>query len=133
MRTLAHNLRDRLVPAALTAAGVTLLAAGLLHYGGPADAQPGEGGASPSDVAVLPTPAFIVPSLPPIDGSPGPSVTPRPAGSGIATRVVVAELGIDLPVIAQPNANYPSCNVAMYYQARGLGQPGQGRSIYLYA
>ena len=46
---------------------------------------------------------------------------------------MIDQLGIDLPVIAQPNASYPSCNVAMYLQARGLGQPGNGRSIYLYA
>lgn len=133
MRFLASLLRARLVPALLTAAGVTLLAAGLLHYGAPADAQPSDASPSPSDGAVLPSPTFILPSLPPIDGSPQPSASPSADPSRVATRVVIRQLGIDLPVIAQPNVNYPSCNVAMYYQAPGLGQPGQGRSTYLYA
>jgi hypothetical protein len=133
MGSLLRIIRDRLAPAGLTAAGVTLLAAGLLQYGAPARAGGIEASPAPSDIAALPTPTFIVPSLPPIDGSAPPSVKPRPSVKRVATRVVVDQLGIDLPVIAQPNPNYPSCNVAMYYQAAGLGQPGQGRSVYLYA
>lgn len=132
MRSLVQIVRDRLVPAVLTAAGVTLLAAGLLHYGGPVQAGPLAGGPSPSFIDE-PPPSFAVPSLPPVDGSAPPSVAPSPDANRVVTRVVVERLGIDLPVIAQPNANYPSCNVAMYYQATGLGQPGGGRSIYLYA
>ena len=133
MHVPMRALRDRLAPAVLTAAGVTLLAAGLLHYGGPADASPG-GSPSPSDVAALPTPGFVLPSLPPVDGSASPpSVAPSPNPNRVATRVVIDQLGIDLPIIAQPNANYPSCNVAMYYVAPGLSQPGLGHSIYIYA
>jgi hypothetical protein len=136
MRFLARTVRDRLAPAVLTAAGVTLLAAGLLHYGGEAQAVPLPS-PSPTGVAVGPTPAFVPPSLPPIDASPAPSGDPSAAPSSdpnrLATRVVIDQLGIDLPVIAQPNASYPSCNVAMYYQAQGLGQPGGGKSVYLYA
>jgi hypothetical protein len=133
MHPLLRALRDRLAPAVLTAAGVTLLAGGLLHYGSPADASPGAR-PSASDVAALPTPDFIVPSLPPIDGSAPPSsLAPSPNPNRVATRVVIDQLGIDLPIIAQPNANYPSCNVAMYYVAPGLSQPGLGRSIYIYA
>lgn len=133
MRFPARAIRDRLAPALLTAAGVTLLAAGLLHYGGPADASPNGGGPSPSDVSNLPTPGFLVPSLPPINGSPAPSVAAPPPGHRVATRVVIDQLGIDLAVIPQPNASYPACNVAMYFQSPGLGQPGSGRSTYLYA
>ena len=40
MHPFLRALRDRLAPTVLTAAGVTLLAAGLLHYGSPADASP---------------------------------------------------------------------------------------------
>jgi hypothetical protein len=87
MPSLVRNLRDRLVPSLLTAAGVTLLAAGLLHYGSAAEASQAGARPSPSDVGLLP----------------------------------------------QPNPRYPSCNVAMYYQDPRLGQPGEGRSIYLYA
>jgi hypothetical protein len=133
MAPSVRALRIRLLPALLTAAGVTLIAAGLLHYGGPVDASPSSARPSASDDASLPTPGFIIPSLPPIDGSPPPSTVPSPAADRVATRVVIDRLGIDLPIIAQPNATYPSCNVAMYYQAPGLGQPGSGRSIYLYA
>ena len=133
MRLLVPALRNRLAPAVLTAAGVTLLAAGLLHYGDPVQASPLGASPLPSDVAVLPTPAFVVPSLPPVDGSAPPTVEPSADPHRVATRVVIEQLGIDLPVIPQPNASYPSCNVAMYFQAPGLGQPGNGRSTYLYA
>lgn len=133
MPSLTRVLRDRLIPAVLTAAGVTLLAAGLLHYGGSAQAGPAGGRPSPSGLAAIATPTFVVPSLPPIDGSASPRTSPSPVSKRIATRVVIAGLGIDLSVIAQPDPSYPSCNVAMYFQAKGLGQPGSGRSIYLYA
>jgi hypothetical protein len=133
MPSLARALRERLLPAALTAAGVTLLAAGLLHYGAPAEAGPLGTSPSPSDVAGGPTPTVILPSLPPIDGSAPPSAPPSAAADRVATRVVIDELGIDLPVIAQSNGDYPYCNVAMYLQATGLGQPGGNRSTYLYA
>jgi len=133
MPSPVRSLRDRLVPAMLTAAGVTLLAAGLLNYGGPAEASQGGARPSPSDIALAPLPSFVIPSLPPIDGSAPPSAGPGQAASRVATRVVIDQLGIDLPIIAQPNPSYPSCNVAMYYQDPRLGQPGEGRSIYLYA
>ena len=122
MRSIATAVRQRVVPAVLTAAGVTLLAAGLLHYGSPAYANPD---GSPG-LATSPTPA---PSDAPIGYVP--SATPDP--HRVATRVVVRSLGIGLPVIIQPNPSYPSCNVAMYYQDPRLGKPGSGKSIYLYA
>jgi hypothetical protein len=55
-----------------------------------------------------------------------------PAGR-VATRVVVARLAIDLPVMLQTAAYgaYPLCDVAMYLPQ--LGQPGQGRATYIYA
>ena len=127
-----RGLRDRLVPAVLTAAGVTLLAAGLLQYGNGVQAGPVAGGPSPSPSGA---PSFAVPSLPPLEtsvpGSLPPSASPDP--NRLATRVVVEALGIDLPVIAQPNPAYPSCNVAMYLEHPQLGQPGQGKATYLYA
>ena len=113
MRSLARVLRSRLLPALLTAAGVTLLAAGLLNYGGNAQASPIGPTPTPSGVAAEPTPAFVVPSLPPVDGSAPPRVGPEPDPNRVATRVVIDQLGIDLPIVAQPNDNYPYCNVAM--------------------
>jgi hypothetical protein len=132
MRPLTDSLRGRLVPALLTAAGVTLLAAGLLHYGSPAQA----GRPSASSIAARPTPSSIapgLPSLPPIDRTAPPSAAPSADPNRLATRVVIDALDIDLPIIAQPDPSYPSCNVAMYFQHPELGQPGSGRSIYLYA
>src|SRR5688572_18130164 len=131
MPSLLRVLRHRLVPSILTAAGVTLLGAGLLHYGDPAQAGLAAPTRSPSPVAglpspsfLVPSPSFLVPSLPPIDGSAAPSASPATAAKRVATRVVIDRLDIDLPVIAQPDPRYPSCNVAMYFQAKGLGQPG---------
>lgn len=132
MRSPVHAIRDRLAPAVLTAAGVTLLAVGLLDVVGPAQAGPGQ----PTPSATIgggPVPTFAVPSLPQLDGSPAPSAQTSPPVARVATRVVVESLRIDLPVIAQPDPAYPSCNVAMYFEHPRLGQPGSGRSIYLYA
>ena len=32
-----------------------------------------------------------------------------------------------------PSNGYPACNVAMYYDDPRLGQPGEGKPVYLYA
>jgi hypothetical protein len=133
MRSLARVFRSRLIPALLTAAGVTLLAAGLLNYGGNVQASAAGASPTPSDVASQPTPGPVLPSLPPINGSAPPRVGPEPDLNRVATRVVIDQLGIDLPIVAQPNDNYPFCNVAMYLQAPGLVPPGNGGSVYLYA
>jgi hypothetical protein len=133
MPSLLRVLRDRIAPVALTAAGVAMLAAGLLHYGDAAQAGPLANHPSPSDTAALPTPTFLVPSLPPINGSAPPIVTAGPNLKRLATRIVIDQLGIDLPVIRQPNDNYPYCNVAMILNAPGLVPPGNGGSVYLYA
>ena len=131
MRTSVRTLRDRLLPAILTAAGVTAIGAGLLQYG--VSAQP--------DARLSPSPtvgsaedgsSFRLPSLPPL-GSAGSSAGPSAASDRVATRIVIESLGIDLPVIAQPNSGYPPCNVAMYLVAPGLAQPGSGRTTYIYA
>ena len=135
MATFVRTLRDRLVPAALTAAGVTLIAAGLFSYSGNGAAADPLASATPEIVSAGPSTGLALPSLPPIDASPpassGPSSSPEP--DRVATRVVVEQLGIDLPVI-KPHGDasaYPQCNVAMYIQE--LSQPGSGRSTYIYA
>jgi hypothetical protein len=135
MRSIGVVARQRVLPAVLTAAGVTMIAAGLLQYGAPASAEPGPAGRSPTPSATASDDpvGYVPPSLPPIGASPSARPSPSTDPHRIATRVVVASLGIDLPIIAQPNPAYPSCNVAMYYQDPRLGQPGGDRSIYLYA
>ncbi|HEX4897024.1 MAG TPA: hypothetical protein VFV53_01545 [Candidatus Limnocylindrales bacterium] len=128
MDELALRLRARLLPAILTALGVAFLTAGLLTYTTPVEAGP-EPSETPTIVTLPPT---AEPSLTPRPTS-GPTDTPVPTvpADRVATRVVVAALGIDLPVVRQPDPAYPACDVAMYHEA--LGQPGQGRATYLYA
>jgi sortase (surface protein transpeptidase) len=117
-------IRARVLPALLTAAGVTLVVAGLLSYTDPTEAGP-----LPSATPSLPTPAATAAAVPTPspDGSPSPSV---PAGR-LATRVQIPALRVDLPIIKQPDPAYPSCNVAMYHEA--FGPPGDPRGTYIYA
>ncbi len=131
MRALVDRFRDRLLPALLAAAGVSLVAAGLLSYTAPVEATPS---ASDTPVSALPAPTPIqLLTFPPL-ASPSPS--PSPGGSAtpaFASRVVIPALDIDLPVIRQPTTpnGHPPCNVAMYFQE--LSQPGQPGPTYLYA
>jgi len=128
MRTLIDRMSTRLVPALLTAAGVALLAAGLLTYTDPVSAI--DPSPSPGPTATPTT----VPSAP-ATTSPDPSTSaaPSPSPSGeraVATRIVIAGLRVDLPVIEGPTT-YPPCNVAMYIKE--LAQPGESGATYLYA
>jgi hypothetical protein len=121
--------RTRLLPALLTAGGVTLLAAGLLTYTVPVAAEPVATPTPRPTAAATPTPSPRV-TLPPI-GTPTlapPTASPDP--DRVATRVRIAALDIDMPVIKGP-AGYPPCDVAMYIKE--LYQPGQDRAIYLFA
>jgi hypothetical protein len=126
------RLRDRLLPALLTASGVTLLAAGLLTYTTPVAAEP-TAIASPSPTpTVRPTPSPRI-TLPPLASAVPPTPTPTPDPNRVATRVRIAALDIDLPIVEGP-PGYPYCDVAMYLVDPGgfLGQPGQGRATYLF-
>jgi hypothetical protein len=142
MEPLTVRIRTRLAPALLTAAGVTLVAAGLLSYTAPVDALP-PSDPPPTSVALDPTPSPSPPpstpasSSPPASPSESASPTPRPSrtpdpAKRVATRVAVPALGIDLPVVRPPRnpKAYPWCDVAMYIKE--LGQPGQNRATYLY-
>lgn len=120
-------VRSRLLPAMLTAAGVALVVAGLLSYTTPVEANPAATDVLASPTAALPSLASPEPT--------GSGVVPSPSGpvARFVTRVQVLALQIDLPVIKPPGGSkaYPLCNVAMYIQE--LGQPGEGRGIYIYA
>jgi hypothetical protein len=127
-------IRARLLPALLTAGGVTLLAAGLLTYTVPVAAEPIET-ATPAPTAIaVATPSPLI-TLPPI-GSATPSPTPSADPNRVATRVRIKGLDIDLPVIKGPSG-YPKCDVAMYLvdpaKPPRIGQPGQGRATYIFA
>ena len=136
MRTLGTWIIGRLIPAAIVAAGVALVVAGLLTWtdpslvGAASTPSPSPG---PSPSAVVPT---ARPTLRPIPSiGPTGSASPRPSPSlsnAVATRVVVPALGIDLPVVRAPdNESFPYCSVAEYQPV--FGQPGQGRPVFIYA
>jgi len=136
MSALLGQLQSRVLPALLTAAGITLVAAGLMNLGQAADA--GVPSPAPATQSVTQTPAGSSPSataapatasIAPGSPSPGQST----AAGRVATRVVVPALAIDLPIVAPtggPNA-YPLCNVAMFIQE--LKQPGEPGATYVYA
>jgi hypothetical protein len=131
METYA-SLRRRIASALLTAIGVVLIAAGLLTYTQPVTAAGSDPSSqvNPASQAPSPDPSGLE-TLEPL-ATPGPSSSAA-AVSRIATRVVVAALRIDLPVILQPGSadSFPPCNVAMYIQQ--LHQPGQPGATYIYA
>lgn len=134
MSDLADRIRIRVLPAVLTALGVTALVAGLLSLGSPvtADQLTSPSPSAAAATAVAPTPSPLI-TFPPLPSEVAPSASPTPPADRVATRVRVAALDIDLPVV-KPDGGadaYPLCDVAMYIQE--LGQPGFGRATYLYA
>jgi hypothetical protein len=127
MASLADRIRTRIVPAILTALGVTFLAVGLLSYTNPVTAEPA-GTPAPTAGVVSATPSPLI-TLPPLGSGAPPTTAPIPADRTV-TRVRVAALGIDLPVIRSASV---VCDVALEYLDPRLGVPGQGRATYLYA
>jgi len=140
VRTLLRSLAARVVPGLLIALGVTLVTAGMFTYTSPVEQGPVLD--QPPVMVSLATPTPAATQAPYLTGeeSFAPS-TPLPAAlpagwptepsSRVATRVVVRELSVDVPVIEPGDEDYPLCGVAMYLPK--LGQPGGGRSVYLYA
>jgi hypothetical protein len=127
----ADHLRRRIVPALLTASGVTLLAAGLLSYTTPVTAEPAPSASPRPSAAASPTPSPRI-TLPPLASAPPATPSATASADRVASRVRVAALDIDLPVVKGPSG-YPYCDVAMWLDASGLGQPGQGKATYLFA
>ena len=97
--------------------------------------------AEPSFPAYLPT---DTPAQTPLAVGPTPSLAPSPSPTpspteprAIASRVVVASLGIDLPIVSDRlrvrgnRNNYPLCDVAQYMTV--LAQPGEEGTVYIYA
>ncbi len=126
MRAITDWIRDRLLPAILTAAGIALVSAGLTTYGSPVEAIV----PLPSETPAVATPTPTLMPFPTLTPSASPSASP--STPRVATRVVVAALGIDLPVIRSPvGEQFPYCNVAEYLPA--FSQPGSAGTTYLYA
>jgi Sortase domain len=124
--------RNRLLPAVLTALGVSLIAGGLLTYTGAVEPPGTEADASEIVVTAPPTPqpTVVLPTIPP-PGTLAPTPSPTIPADRVATRVVVPALKIDLPIVKGPPTKV-LCNVAMYAEAPGLVQPGFPGSFYLY-
>ena len=98
--------RSRILPALLTALGVMLLAVGLLTYTVPVSADPPAATPSASPSAAVATDEPLI-TLPPL-GSVAPSASPSADPDRVSTRVRIAALGIDLPVVPPPgDASYP--------------------------
>jgi hypothetical protein len=131
------------IPRALRRAATGLAIAAMLVGA----ASCGSQAATPSPSAVL---AAIAPATDPPSGTPSPSPDPTASptdspvptdspspsptpttGRAVATRVVIAKLGIDLAVVKAPSG-YPYCNVAMYFGKPFL-QPGEPGPSYIFA
>lgn len=128
-----EQFRTRLLPALLSAFGVTLLAAGLMTYTVPVAAEPAPSRipTQTTGVAASPSPLTTIPPIGTATPAP-PTATPPPPADRVATRIRIRDLGIDLPII-KGSDGYPACNVAMYLVNPGLLQPGFGKATYIYA
>ena len=136
MSSLLDWIARRLLPALVTAAGVVLLAVGLLSYQDPPQAAALVPSVAPSADPSGPVAQTPRPSLPPIPtGAPSASATPSASAPAarVASRVVVPALRIDLPVVRPPNdpGHFPYCDVAEYLPE--LSQPGSPGTTYLFA
>jgi sortase (surface protein transpeptidase) len=128
VRSILDRLRTRLVPAVITAAGIALIAAGLLSYSTPAKAEPPDATETPvGSIEPSPTPTLL--TFPPLE-SPSPSLPGSPSIHRVVTRVTVPALDIDLPVVKPPRG-FPYCNVAMYLDI--FSQPGEKGATYIFA
>ncbi len=130
MRAPLGWIRGRLFPALVTAAGVALLAAGLLAYQDPPEAVATAPDPSPAPSAA-PSPTLLpIPSLEP-GGSAAPSLAPP--GDRVPTRIAIPALRIDLAIVAPPNDpdHFPYCDVAEYITQ--LSRPGLPGASYIYA
>ncbi len=97
---------------------------------GPSGGDPMAGGVAPGWAHV--------PSAPGGQSSTAPASSRPKARDVVATRIVMTAGHIDLAVISgdlkvrhQGPDMYPPCDVALYHTS--FGQPGQGRTTYLYA
>jgi hypothetical protein len=118
-----RTLIVRIQVAIFTAAGVTVLMAGLLTY----DATAGVLASPPP----TPTPtatqgATATPTALPSVGLATPAPTSEP--DGFASRIVIPALDIDMPVVQAPQG-FPYCNVAQY--VKEFSQPGQPGSTVI--
>jgi hypothetical protein len=114
-----RGLIVRIQVALFTAAGITLVAGGLLSYDATAGilATP-----LPTTSATASSTSTPLPSI----GPAVPTATPHP--NGFASRIVIPAMDIDMPVVQAPQG-FPYCNVAQY--VKEFSQPGQPGSTVI--
>jgi hypothetical protein len=112
-----QGLAARVQVALVTAAGVALVAAGLLVYGATGAAPLATPAPTPGD----PTPTGTETPRPVLTIAPGtPAPTSEPTGT--ASRFVIPAMRIDMAVVEAP-PGFPYCNVAQY--VKEFSQPGR--------
>lgn len=128
MDSLGGRIKLRLIPALLTAIGVSLLAAGLMSYTTAVQPPP-----SSQPLATYEPPPTLGGPITLPGSSSEPTFEPTFPVGRVATRIVIRRLDVDLPIVLQAdyNPDYPLCDVAMYIDS--LYQPGEGRATYIYA
>jgi hypothetical protein len=93
-----------------------------------------ETGPSSSPVSTAmptPTPGSTASPSPVAESTPSPA--PTSDTGGVVTRIVIAVLRIDLPVVTLPPNGVHYCNVAMWWPYPRFVQPGNPGSVYLLA
>jgi hypothetical protein len=133
---IAGSARGGRQVAPLVAALLTALAlVGCSGSGGSGatSAEPTPLGSAPDAAAASTRPTGTAPVDVSLEGAGLPTRVPDAVLARVPTRVRVAELGIDLPVIAPPTdpAHYPFCDVAEFLPA--LSRPGRAGATFLYA
>jgi hypothetical protein len=95
--------------------------------------QPAAQAPSAEAAAITPAPTPTPEPTPTPTPTPEPTPTPKPTPdtSGVATRIVVPSLKIDLPVVELPPNGLPYCNVAEYLPT--LSRPGSPGTTYILA
>ena len=86
----------------------------------------GHRAAAERPATAVPTPSPRL-TLPPLSTASPTRAAQRDAVDRVATRIRIAALDIDMPVIARHRRATRYCDVAMYLDT-ALGQPGQGRA-----
>ena len=128
MKSIGPRIRLRVLPAALTALGIALLATGLMSYTSVVEAPPVARVLASYEPLRTPDVRVTLPG-----STEGTGSEPTFPPDRVATRIAIRRLSIDLPVMLQTDnyGTYPLCDVAMYQPL--LGQPGQSRATYIYA
>jgi len=71
--------------------------------------------------------------IPTATEAPTPTSSPSADTSGAPTRLIIARLRIDLPVIRLPASGIHDCGVALWWVYPGFVAPGRSGSVYLLA